>query len=267
MNKKIVAKNGVKKRKKQIEREIEIKLSYAAEAWIAFENAELLPLEEYVDTNQKWKSKCLVCGTIVEPRIADVKSGRSGCKSCVLKKSTQKRFPNQAKKALEVAKLANLQPLEPYKNASTQWKCKCLKCGEVVTPIYANLRRGHGGCLYCQTSAFKSDKPAYLYFIHNKHMHSYKIGVGNYDSVHDRLNSFIKVGWHLLGLHSFEQGKDALKIEKAVFKWIRKELNIPVFLTNEQFSHGGSSETFSDDSVSVLEVNNKLGQLVKGYRQ
>lgn len=257
---------GVKKRKKQIEREFEIKLSYAAEAWIAFENAELLPLEEYIDANQKWKSKCLVCGTIVEPRIADVKSGRSGCKSCAVKKANLKRFPDQAKKALLVAKKAELEPLEPYTNAVTQWKCRCLKCGEIVTPTYHNLKQGNGGCLYCQIAAFKLDKPAYLYFIHHKQMQSYKIGVGNYDSVQDRLKSFIKVGWHVLGLHSFQEGKEALKIEKAVFKWIRKELSIPIFLSDEQFSHGGSTETFSDISISEKEVINKLDQLIRGYR-
>ena len=27
---------------------------------------------------------------------------------------------------------ANLEPLEPYKNVSTPWACKCLKCGKQV---------------------------------------------------------------------------------------------------------------------------------------
>jgi hypothetical protein len=255
-------KGGWKDRKKQIE----LKLTPSAEAWIAFQDANLLPLEEFTNTNQKWKSQCLECGEIVEPRIADIKGGRGGCRFCRTKKSNKKRFPNQSDKALVVARKSNLEPLEPYKNANTQWKCKCLKCREIVTPLYANLKKGHGGCLYCQKSAFKLDKPAYLYFIHHKHMQAFKIGIGNYDSVNDRLKSFIKVGWHVLNLYNFKYGKDAIKVEKAVFKWLRKDLNIPVFLSDEQFSHGGSSETFSDISIPAKDINNKLNSLTKGYR-
>jgi DNA-directed RNA polymerase subunit M/transcription elongation factor TFIIS len=136
---------GVKKRKKQIE----LNLSFAAEAWIAFEDANLLPLEEYIDTNQKWKSKCLLCGTVVSPRIADVKGGRGGCRTCGSKKANLKRFPSQAEKASLVAQKANLEPLEAYTNAVTKWKCKCLECGEIVTPTYHNLKQGNGGCLKC----------------------------------------------------------------------------------------------------------------------
>lgn len=257
---------GVKKSKKQIEKEIELKLSFAADAWLAFENANLLPLEEYVSANQKWKSKCLICGSIVSPRIADVKFGRNGCKPCGTKKAQLAKFVNQEKQALKTAKKAKLEPLEPYVNAVSQWKCKCLKCGEIVTPTYHNLKQGNGGCIYCQKAAFKLDKPAYLYFIHHRQMRSFKIGIGNRDSVNDRLKSFIKVGWVVLEKHDFKFGKDALRIEKEIFKWLRKDLHIPVFLSNEQFSHGGSNETFSDIAISVMEVKNKLQQLIKGYK-
>jgi hypothetical protein len=74
------------------------------------------------------------------------------------------------------------------------------------------------------------------------------------------------VGWHLLKLYNFKYGKDAIKVKKAVFKWIRKDLNIPVFLSDEQFSHVGSSETFSDISIPAEGICNKLNNLTKGYR-
>jgi hypothetical protein len=44
-----------------------------------------------------------------------------------------------------------LQPLEPYQNALTKWKCKCLGCGEIVSPRYAQIQRGIGGCNACGT--------------------------------------------------------------------------------------------------------------------
>lgn len=44
---------------------------------------------------------------------------------------------------------AGLQPLEPYKNSRSNWKCKCLKCGDVVSPKYGSIKSGHGGCGIC----------------------------------------------------------------------------------------------------------------------
>lgn len=254
------------RKKDKKKKKIELANSVEAEALLLFMEAGLMPQEPYKNVSQKWQSICMTCGTVVSPRIADVKRGHGGCVPCGKKKDHKKRFPNQEKNALKTAKKAKLEPLEPYVNAVSKWKCKCLKCGEIVTPTYHNLKQGNGGCIYCQKAAFKLDKPAYLYFIHHRQMQSFKIGIGNRDSVNDRLKSFIKVGWVVLEQHDFKLGKDALRIEKEIFKWLRKDLNIPVFLSNEQFSHGGSSETFSDIAISVLEVNNKLQQLIKGYR-
>ena len=34
------------------------------------------------------------------------------------------------------------EPLEPYKNALTKWKCKHLACGEIVSPRYNDIQQG-----------------------------------------------------------------------------------------------------------------------------
>jgi len=44
---------------------------------------------------------------------------------------------------------ANLEPLEPYKNVSTPWACKCLKCGKQVSPTLNSITSRQGGCGYC----------------------------------------------------------------------------------------------------------------------
>ena len=44
---------------------------------------------------------------------------------------------------------AKLKPLEPYKSATTNWKCECLQCGETVFPKYNMIKRGQGGCRPC----------------------------------------------------------------------------------------------------------------------
>lgn len=44
---------------------------------------------------------------------------------------------------------AGLEPLEPYPGCQKPWRCTCLKCGAEVTPQYANVRIGQGGCVPC----------------------------------------------------------------------------------------------------------------------
>ena len=45
---------------------------------------------------------------------------------------------------------AGLQPLEPYKNAISDWQCKCLKCEQVVISRYNRVQQG-SGCPRCAT--------------------------------------------------------------------------------------------------------------------
>lgn len=43
---------------------------------------------------------------------------------------------------------ANFEPLEDYPGAGVNWKCRCLKCGNEVSPRLSSIKRG-GGCVYC----------------------------------------------------------------------------------------------------------------------
>jgi len=43
------------------------------------------------------------------------------------------------------------QPLEPYTNALTPWKCECIRCGYVGTPQFSNVKRG-SGCTVCKNA-------------------------------------------------------------------------------------------------------------------
>jgi hypothetical protein len=45
---------------------------------------------------------------------------------------------------------AGLKPLEPYKISTSKWKCKCLVCGNTVTPTYKQIASGSGGCRTCR---------------------------------------------------------------------------------------------------------------------
>lgn len=44
---------------------------------------------------------------------------------------------------------AGLEPLVPFVDSKTKWKCKCIKCGREAFPTYSKVKAGYKGCLYC----------------------------------------------------------------------------------------------------------------------
>jgi len=120
---------------------------------------DLIPLVNFPGASKPWKSECKKCGTKNSPRLADLRMGHSGCKRCGDEIGGKKRRlvnnPTRAGKTtlfsevLEVMHNANLEPLEPYETSQTKWKCKCLKCGELVAPRYTTILQGGGGCMNC----------------------------------------------------------------------------------------------------------------------
>ena len=248
---------------------IELANSREAEAILLFMEAGLMPQEAYVGRNQKWKSKCMVCGAIVSPRVADVLGREGGCRPCATerqKKDGLKRFPKQTKKALSIAKKAKLEPLEPYKNARTKWKCKCLKCGEIVTPTYHNLEQGNGGCLNCQPYSFQPKEPAYLYVMTHTEMGSLKIGIGNSNNKVDRIKTHKRYGWELVKRYDLS-GKMAMDAENALLQWIRKDLKLPKHLTGELMKQFGYSETVNSDDIELPTLYRKITEIIKGLQK
>ena len=85
--------------------------------------------------------------------------------------------------------------------------------------------------------------------------------------MNDRIESHKKSGWQLLEKYSFKKGSEAFKVEKKVLKWVRKEKMLPAHLTNSDFTHGGASETFSDESITALEVKKMIEETIKGLQK
>jgi recombinational DNA repair protein (RecF pathway) len=104
--------------------------------------ADLKPLVPYPGSARNWKCECLKCGETVFPNYGDIKQGDGGCKYCA------KHFV-KPEDAESLMRFNNLEPLEPYKNTMTPWKCKCMKCGKLVTPRYNSVQKRGGGCKYC----------------------------------------------------------------------------------------------------------------------
>ena len=88
--------------------------------------AGLEPLEPYINSTTKWKTKCLKCSDIIYPMSQSVKAGH-GCRNCayknqVVSENKEKQVGSKKKGAKpikhEIAEAimlkANLQPLELY---------------------------------------------------------------------------------------------------------------------------------------------------------
>jgi hypothetical protein len=106
------------------------------------------PLEPYPGSNLPWKSRCLKCDALVQPRLGGIKSGQGGCRKCGIASSARSRMYT-AEQAEKIALKKGLRPLEPYRGSTYKWNCECLRCGKCSSPRFQAIRDGKYGCLWC----------------------------------------------------------------------------------------------------------------------
>jgi hypothetical protein len=229
--------------------------------------AKLKPLEPYKSAGKKWKCKCLTCGNITYPTYNTVLQRGSACTTCgTIRRGIKSRTPES--KALETMLKAKLKPIEPYTNTKSKWKCKCLKCGAVVRPTLSDIVAGDGGCRVCAPFGINMLNPSYLYLITHANLNAHKVGIGNHKKKKDRLGRFIKEGWEAYKVWEIKTGAEALRLEKAIFKVIRKDLKLPIYLSTEQMAKtDGSSETMDADRITLIELEKIINKVIKGYRK
>jgi hypothetical protein len=120
------------------------------EAYQFFLSKNLQPLVPYPGTAVPWKSIHLICGSEIKPRYGHIKAGRKGCPVCA------GVVPISQKRAFAFFRSNGLEPQEKFKGPHHPWKSIHKKCGRVVTPQWASVQQGGGGCAYC--SGNKIDK-------------------------------------------------------------------------------------------------------------
>ena len=230
-------------------------------------NAKLEPLVPYSGGHKKWKCRCLKCGEITYPEFNSILKGQGGCYPCGLVAiGNSKRTPESA--AVAIMFKADIKPLEPYVNMNSPWKCRCLICKRIITPSLANVKSGHKGCVYCAPAGLGMHKNSYVYLITNRELNAHKVGIGNVKKHMDRLGRFNARGWETFKVWQFETGREALDVEKMVFKVIRKELKIPPYLSYEQMkSTGGHVETMGADAISLLELEKIIKKVIRAYKK
>lgn len=228
--------------------------------------AKLKPLEPYIDSKTPWKCECLKCGNIVLPSFGGVNSGQGGCVTCGAASGGEKnRTPEN--EAVAIMLEAKLKPLVPYKSRHTPWKSQCLKCNAIVTPMLGTVMDG-SGCIICTPFGINLEKPSYVYLISHSELSAHKVGIGNVKKSDDRLGKFNKRGWQTHKVWNMETGAIALNVEKIVFRVIRKELKLPVYLVKEQMPvTGGHSETIDADAITLLKLENIINKAIKGLQK
>jgi hypothetical protein len=220
------------------------------------------PIGPYKGAKVAWKSKCLKCGRQVSPSLASIRRG-GGCKYCAGNQ------PIENKKAIQNMIKHGYKPYGKYKNSQTKWKSKHIKCGSIVYPTYAQILNGDGGCQTCAPWGIKLYVPSYIYLITHPLLNAHKIGIGNYKTLKkkDRLHRLIIKGWQPYRKWDFSTGKKAISAEQAIFKIIRKDKKIPIYLSSADMGKiGGHTETIDADRITLLELEKIIKQVIKGYR-
>lgn len=119
----------------------------------------------------------------------------------------------------------------------------------------------HAACRKCSHfGGFVNDAPGTLYFIENKTLKAYKIGITNKSS--DRLKLFQKNGWTIVHTYHSQNGKEIRTLEKNILKWVRNELLLPQYLTKSEMGFmEGCTETFSA-GTDENKIISKISELI-----
>ena len=106
------------------------------------------PLVPYPGSHVPWKSRCMKCDSLIQPRLGGIQSGHGGCRKCGVESSAKSRMLPEKEAIIRLKKL-KLKPLEPYPGTAKPWKCECLRCGSIVKPRLNYLERSVYGCAVC----------------------------------------------------------------------------------------------------------------------
>jgi recombinational DNA repair protein (RecF pathway) len=121
---------------------------HSKEAFRMMRDAFCEPLVPYPGNNVPWKSRCMKCDSLIQPRLGGIQSGQGGCEKCGIAKRAKTSMLSE-KEAISRLKKLKLKPLESYPGTAKPWKCECLRCGSVVRPRLNYLERSVYGCAVC----------------------------------------------------------------------------------------------------------------------
>lgn len=153
--------------------------------------------------------------------------------------------------------------LSPTQVALGQTKSLWWKCSEGHEWKATLDTRNRSGCPRCAKYGFDQGGESEIYFIENQELKAWKIGITGTDRVYDRLASYQRLGWTVI-VRTSATGRVVMAAEKAMFNWIRKELELPQYLEQDTMGkHGGATETFALVEELKEEILDRLAIEIK----
>ena len=212
------------------------------------------PLEAYPGRNSlPWHCKCMRCGNDLVTNLAYIVSNRHPCRSCGYQAVAEARRKS-APEAIAQMKRAGAEPLEPYVDGATPWRCRCLQCNQEITPRLALVSSGISAHPYCPARpvhGFNREVPAILYLITHTKWGIHKVGIAGRESL--RLNHHRSQGWSVYKTRNFDTGGEAHRVEQAVITWMRDQGWLPA-----SYRGSGWTESVNAEAVSLKVLWQKV---------
>ncbi len=126
---------------------------------------------------------------------------------------------------------------------------------------YINLRAKGRNCPRCSKGGFDNTKPGWLYLIENHELRAGKLGISNHKT--RRLEEY-QSGWKHVHTWHHNSGLAIRATETKILRYIRQELRLPQFLSDQEMGHaGGASETFSNDGLNTLDLISRIDEVLE----
>ena len=194
----------------------------------------LEPIGEVKTVKSNSKFKCLTCQREIKMTFDSIQRGAS-CRFC-------SQTEVDPKEALAYMVKNHLKPLEPYYKSASKWKCRCMKCKNIVYPKFNHVKSFGGGCRFCRSAGYNPTFEGHLYLLFNPKFDSYKLGISN---VKARVRVHELKGWTLIKKWDFDDGKIPPVLEEALIRHIRIKWSLPWSVDAKSMPQGGHTETFS----------------------
>jgi hypothetical protein len=212
------------------------------------------PLVPFPGVAREWKSMCLRCKRLINPKLHNIKNGQGACQYCDgarLSKDESDR----------ILYLSGFEALEETSNANKKILARCVRCKIEYGVRVSSLRQGIG-CRSCMKTGFDPRKSAILYLVGSEARKVVKVGITNV--VTKRMRQHMLQGLELI--HEIElSGQMALTIEAEVIRWWREELNQPPSGAADEFPYGGHTETVSWSAVAPDETWNYVLKMASSF--
>ena len=112
-----------------------------SEALSILKNAKAKPRVPYPGFKKPWKSECLICHRMIQPRLNVIVRSGNACNFC-------NRRAVDPQEADRIARKSGAIPQVPYPGAG-RWECQCKTCKRIIFPTLRRMRNGQNPCGWC----------------------------------------------------------------------------------------------------------------------